>query len=102
MLSGERIAQDGSARFKYSLVFQQRPRLDLQAGSYARNVIDGDISLRALNGAQIGPIDTALVRQCLLAEPARGAKLAHVLRQNVSQGAFVRPFHEHNPADCLL
>ena len=39
---------------------------------------------------QVGPAHPALVRQRLLAQPARGAQPAHVLDQHVPQRSLVR------------
>jgi hypothetical protein len=83
-----------------SILLKQFPWLDLQAIRDPRDVIDGNITLGALDRAQVCPIEAALMSQGFLAQPAHGTELAHVLRQNISEGAFVRPLHERNPADC--
>ncbi len=76
-----------------SIVFEQLPRLDLEPPRDPGDVIDRDVTFGALDGAEVGPIDTALVRERLLAQAARGSQPAHVLRQYVSQWSLVRPLH---------
>jgi hypothetical protein len=57
-----------------SPVAQQRPRLDPQPLRNPRDVVDRHVPLRALDAAEVGPVDPALVRKRLLAEPVRGAQ----------------------------
>jgi hypothetical protein len=54
------------------IVLQQPPRLHLQPICDTGKFVDRNIPLRALDPAEIGPIDIAFVGQSLLAEAARG------------------------------
>ena len=65
---------------KSSVVPQQAPRLDLQALCDAGNIVDRNISLSPLDRAEIGAVDSTLVRQSFLAEAPRSP---HVLSQDV-------------------
>jgi hypothetical protein len=47
----------------------------------------GRIALGTLDSAEIGPVESAFMRQRLLTKLLRGADKAHVLRKNVPQGA---------------
>src|SRR6202035_4783866 len=53
-----------------------------------------------LDRAEIRAVDAALMRERFLSEPTLGAEPAHILRQIVSQGSFVRPLHRR--ASCPL
>jgi hypothetical protein len=75
------------------IVSKQPPRLDVQPFSDPRNVVDRNVSLRTLDSAQIGPIDSAVISQSFLAQSAASTKPAHILRQYVPQRSFVRPLH---------
>jgi hypothetical protein len=57
------------------------------------NVVDRDVSLRPLDTAQVGAIDTTVMRQRFLREAALRAEPSHVLGEGISQLPFVRPFH---------
>jgi|GEM_PF-5666393 len=67
------------------------------------DVVDGNVALRSLNGTEVSPVHARPECQGLPTETTRGAQPAHVLRQGIAQGAFVRPLHERNGADwCFL
>ena len=66
---------------------------DFEPASYSSDVVDRDVPLRPLDAAQIGAIDTALMRQRFLAEFTRSSKATHIPRQNVPQRPFVSFFH---------
>ena len=72
---------------------QQRPRLDTKTLSNAVKVVDRDVLFGPLNSAEIGAIKTGFIRQKFLRPAAIGAQLAHVARNDVSQGAFGRCLH---------
>ena len=73
--------------------------VDLETFRNSGNVIDRNISFGPLNCAQISSVDPAFMRQRFLAKAACRAEPTHVLRQDVPQRSFVRPFHGRNPAD---
>jgi hypothetical protein len=64
------------------------------------DIVDRNIAFGPLDRAEIRAVDASLVGERFLTEPALGAESAHVLRQNVPQGSFVRPLHR--PASCPL
>jgi hypothetical protein len=66
-----------------SVVPEQLPRLDAQSPRDPRDVVERHVALRALDAAEVGSAHSALMRQRLLAQPARGAQPAHVLGQGV-------------------
>jgi hypothetical protein len=68
-----------------SVVPEQPPRLDAKPLRDPRDVVDRHVALRALDAAEVGPVDPTLMRECLLAETVRGAQPAHVLGQDVPQ-----------------
>jgi hypothetical protein len=79
------LASIADAGLSHSVVPEQLPRLDAQSLRDPRDVVDRHVALRALDAAEVGPVDPALVRKRLLAQPARGAQPAHVLRQHVAR-----------------
>ena len=70
------------------IIPKQHPRLNSEPRPDPTNVVDRDVALGPLDGAEISPVDPALMGERLLAEATLGAKPTHVLRQNVSQGAL--------------
>jgi hypothetical protein len=78
---------------QFSVPPQQLPRIDLQPLSNSSDVVDRHIAFRAFDATQIGAVDATLMGQRFLREPALGAQQPHVLRQDVPERAFVRPFH---------
>jgi hypothetical protein len=76
------------------------PRLDAKRFRYAEDIVDRNIALRPLDRTEIRAVDATLVGERFLTEPAFGAESAHILRQNVAQGSFVRPLHRR--ASCPL
>src|SRR3982074_3546352 len=72
---------------------QEHAGFNFEPPSNARNVVDRDISFGPLDAAEIGAIDTTLVRQRFLTEFTRRSKATHIPRQNVPQRSFVSLFH---------
>jgi hypothetical protein len=72
-------------------VTEQRPRLDSEPFCDACNVVDRDIAFSPLDGPEVSPVNPAFMGKRLLADTAFGAEPTHVLRQDIAQGAFVRP-----------
>ena len=69
------------------------PGLRFQRHGYSFDIVDGNISLRALDRAEVRPVYSAFERECFLAQREFGASQPHVFGQDISQTAFVRPFH---------
>jgi len=91
----KRVSGSGSNAIPrgFSTIPEKRPRLDAERFGNAGDVVDRNIALGPLDRVEIRAVDAALVAESLLTEPALGAEPAHVFRQNVAQGSFVRPLH---------
>lgn len=82
----------------YRTVVQEHPWLYFKSSGDARDIIERDIALRALDAAQVSPVDTALVRQRLLAQATLGSQPAHVSRQHIPERPLVSLFHKGDSA----
>ncbi len=94
--AGRALAQAEGFFTTRSTVLKQVECLDSKASCNARNVVDGYVSFRPLDCAQISSVDAAFVGQRLLAQTTRSPKPSHVLREDIPEGSFVRPFHGRN------
>lgn len=75
------------------IVFEELPRFDLKSLCDAGDIVQRNVALGTLYRAQISAINSALVRESLLAQARVRPKPAHILCQYVAKRSFVRPFH---------
>ena len=76
------------------IVLEEHRRINPKAFCDPSNIIDGHVTLGPFDGAEVRAVDPAFMCQSFLTEATRSAEPTHVLRQDVSQGPFVRPLHE--------
>lgn len=77
---------------------QQNPSLDLHRSGQPGDIIDGNVLLGSLDGAQIGPVQPGFVREAFLRPAALRPKQTKVSRKYVSQFTFGRSFHKRQDA----
>lgn len=75
------------------VVLQQLPGFNAKCARNARDVIDRYIAFSSLDGAEVSAVDTRIVGQRFLRQPAGRAQSSHIFRENIAEGTLVRPFH---------